>query len=122
MIRAYKKFWSNIFNFSGLASRFEYWVPVIINWILGFILMAIVQAILGHSIEDIYTWGDWSAKTGSLIISFVVWLATLSISFRRLHDSNHSGWWILVNILPLIGQLWFIILLLLPSRQNRYQK
>ena len=121
MIKAYKKFWSNIFNFSGVASRGEYWIPVIINYILGFIWMALVQQILGHSIEDIYTWGDWSAKTGSLIISFIVWLATLSLRFRRLHDSNHSGWWILINILPFIGQLWFIILMLLPSIANNYE-
>lgn len=121
MIKAYKKFWSNIFNFSGVASFGEYWIPLIINAILGFVLTAIVQQILGHSIETIYTWGDWSAKTGSLIITFIVWLAMLSLSIRRLHDSNHSGWWILINILPFIGQLWFIILMLLPSRPTRYK-
>lgn len=121
MINTYKKFWKNIFNFSGVASLGEYWIPVIINVILGVILTAILQMILGHSIEDIYTWGDWSAKTGSLIISFIVWLATLSLSFRRLHDTSRSGWWILVNIIPFIGQLWFIILMLWPSRSNNYQ-
>lgn len=120
MINTYKKFWKNIFNFSGVASLGEYWIPVIINTILGFVLTWIVQAILGHSIEDIYTWGDWSAKTSSLIISFIVWLATLSLSFRRLHDTNRSGWWVLINILPFIGQIWFIILMLWPSRPNNY--
>ena len=120
MIKSYKKFWQNILNFSGTANRSEYWWPVIINWILAFVLMNLVESLLGHSINDIYNWGDWSIKTSSLIISFVVWIAMLSLRFRRLHDSNHSAWWILIMIVPIIGDIWFIILMLLPSKANNY--
>ena len=120
MFKSYKKFWQNIFNFSGTASRSEYWWPVIINWVLAFILIHLVESLLGHSINDIYTWGDWSIKTSSLIISFVVWIAMLSLRFRRLHDSNHTAWWILIMIIPIIGDIWFVILMLLPSKANDY--
>lgn len=122
MFNSYKKFWQNILNFSGIASRSEYWWPVIINSILGYILIKLIEAMLGHSINDIYNIGDLSLKFSSLIISFIVWIATLSVKFRRLHDTNRSGWWILIDILPFIGQIWFIILMLLPSRPNDYVK
>lgn len=44
----------------------------------------------------------------------------LSLRFRRLHDSNHSAWWILIMIIPIIGDIWFVILMLLPSKANNY--
>ena len=53
MIKSYKKFWQNILNFSGTANRSEYWWPVIINWILAFVLMNLVESLLGHSIGAI---------------------------------------------------------------------
>ncbi|WP_239326023.1 DUF805 domain-containing protein [Snodgrassella gandavensis] len=52
----------------------------------------------------------------------LVLIATLSLLFRRLHDTNRSAWWILIFLIPLIGQIWLIILTLLPSRPNRFQQ
>ena len=58
------------FQFDGRASRLEYWTFVIINiWVIA------------------TTWG---------LGIFVVFIPTLSVSVRRLHDINKSGWWILV--------------------------
>jgi uncharacterized membrane protein YhaH (DUF805 family) len=37
---------------------------------------------------------------------------------RRLHDTNRSNWWILIAIVPLIGQIWLFILFLLPSKSD----
>ena len=75
---------------------------------------------LGHPINDIYTWGDWTVNFMVLVAGFIVWLATLSLQFRRLHDTNRSAWWILIMIVPIIGQIWFIILMLLPGKPNRF--
>lgn len=120
MIEAYSSFWNNILDFSGTASRKYYWWPVIINYIIGGILVAAVQSIIGHPIDDIYNWTDLSLNVASQIIIFLVWLATLSVKFRRLHDTDHSGWWVLVELVPIIGSIWFLILMLLPSKINRW--
>lgn len=117
---AYSRFWHNILNFSGTAKRSEYWWPVIINYVLGDILGWLLEKAIGHPVNDIYTWGDLNVNVITLVITFVVWLATLSLKFRRLHDTDRSGWWILINILPFIGQLWFFILMVLPTKRNRY--
>ena len=51
MASAYRKFWDNLLNFSGTATRSEYWWPVIINHILVVLSFAIIQMIMGHPIE-----------------------------------------------------------------------
>ncbi|QJQ52402.1 hypothetical protein ADP71_40730 [Vitreoscilla sp. C1] len=40
-----------------------------------------------------------------------VFLPQLAVSVRRLHDINKSGWWILIGLIPLVGGIWFIILM-----------
>ncbi|MGB9029859.1 MAG: DUF805 domain-containing protein [Acidobacteriaceae bacterium] len=36
---------------------------------------------------------------------------SLAVGIRRLHDTNRSGWWILISLVPLIGGIWLIVLL-----------
>ena len=120
MIESYIRFWLNIFNFSGTSNRADYWWPVVINYILSVVIVCLLQRMLGHPINDIYTWGDWTVNFMVLVAGFIVWLATLSLQFRRLHDTNRSAWWILIMIVPIIGQIWFIILMLLPGKPNRF--
>ncbi|WP_239373365.1 DUF805 domain-containing protein [Snodgrassella gandavensis] len=122
MIESYRRFWRNILNFSGTSNRSDCWWPIVINNILGLVLIYTVQKMLGHPINDIYTWGDGTVNFAMLVIGFMVLIATLSLLFRRLHDTNRSAWWILIFLIPLIGQIWLILLMLLPSRPNRFQQ
>lgn len=57
---------------------------------------------------------------GRNIVVFIVWIATLSVKMRRLHDTDRSGWWVLIEFIPLIGTIWFYILMLLPTKTNRW--
>lgn len=57
---------------------------------------------------------------GSAIIIFaifalIVFLPTLAVTVRRLHDSNKSGWFLLIYIIPIIGPLVILVFMLLPS-------
>lgn len=120
MVRAYRNFWNNIFNFSGTANRPDYWWAQILNYLLAILVTIIIQLIMGHPINDLYTWGDVSLYSLRNVIGLIVWLGTWSLKVRRLHDSDHSGWWILIELIPFIGWIWFLILMLLPSRPNRW--
>lgn len=83
-------------DFSGRAPRAEYWWFVLAVLIV-FIVLGIIESILGinHMVMGIY---------GPLRV--LVWLATLvpslAVGVRRLHDTNRSGWWILLPIVPYI--------------------
>ncbi|MFY7960951.1 MAG: DUF805 domain-containing protein, partial [Elsteraceae bacterium] len=49
-------------------------------------------------------------------------IPTLAVLVRRLHDTNRSGWWFLLAFLPVIGQIWLFVLLVLDSHpgDNRF--
>lgn len=84
---------------SGRSSRSEYWY-----WILFMVLVAVILSFLGLS-----TGGSFLGMVASLFF----FLANLSVSVRRLHDLNKSGWWVLIGIIPVLGTLilwaWFTI-------------
>jgi uncharacterized membrane protein YhaH (DUF805 family) len=89
-------------KFDGRASRPAFWW-----WFLFLILVGIVVSIID------------SAIFGSTILSFIVSLGlilpNLSVAIRRLHDTNRTGWWILIGFVPLIG---FIVLLIFYLQQS----
>ncbi|MBT9672483.1 DUF805 domain-containing protein [Secundilactobacillus kimchicus] len=120
MIESYKKYWLNFINFSGTSSRSDYWWPAFINVILGGIIIAIVQSITGHPIVNIYNWRDEGIAVVNNVVVYIVWIADWAVAVRRMHDTDRSGWWILIQLIPIIGWIWFLILLLLPSKQNRW--
>ena len=112
---AYKESWTKMFVWNGTATRTQYWIPIIINYFIGGILISIVEKIQGHSIEDIYNFTDLTTNTVAKLIAILVWIATLTIKARRLHDTNRSAGWIFIQIVPLIGSIWFFILMILPT-------
>ncbi len=89
--------------FAGRAGRAEYWYFVLINFIIFLILGMIDTAIFGQP--------EPGEPAGSLltgIYSLAVFLPSLAVSVRRLHDTNRSGLWLLLSFIPIIG---FIVLL-----------
>lgn len=101
--------------FTGRARRKEYWFFVLINILIVFFLAFIDN-----------TLGTFRAESGiglfSGIYSLAVFLPGLGVSIRRLHDSNRSGWWMLVSFIPLIGFIVLFIFMLLGGTpgDNQY--
>lgn len=55
------------------------------------------------------------------LFGVVNFFPSLTLGVRRLHDSGRGGGWILINLVPFIGNIWFLILMLLPSQgANRF--
>ncbi len=99
-------------QFSGRASRSEYWWWVITT--------TIISAILGWLASD--TGGDsfFFSILASLYSAFI-FLPGLAVLVRRLHDSGRSAWNLLWWLLPAIGWIILVILLCLPgSDRNIY--
>jgi uncharacterized membrane protein YhaH (DUF805 family) len=94
-------------TFSGRSSRSAYWW-----WFLFYVLV-----IIGASILD--------AAVGTPVIAGLVWLAfflpNLAVLVRRLHDTDHSGWWVLIGLIPLIGAIVLIVFACMDSGPpNKY--
>ena len=81
-------------KFDGRASRPMYW------W---WVLFAIIAAVVASTIDAII-----GTPIISAIVGLGLFLPGLSVAIRRLHDTNRTGWWVLIALIPLIG---FIVLL-----------
>jgi uncharacterized membrane protein YhaH (DUF805 family) len=89
-------------KFSGRAARPAYWW-----WFLFAILVAIATNIIDAAI------GSFGVISGLVGLALV--LPGLSVAIRRLHDTDHSGWWVLISLIPIIG---FIVLLVFYLRDS----
>jgi uncharacterized membrane protein YhaH (DUF805 family) len=107
-----KHVFGNMTNFSGRASRSEFWWFYLFIVIVGTILSIIASA----------TGADSSSGIGVNVVMFVIYvilvLASLSVSVRRLHDSNKSGWLVLLNLLCCIGPIILIVFWVQPSTEG----
>ena len=88
--------------FKGRARRKEYW------WfLLVYLLISLVLTVFDGII------GKYDAQSGMGLLSGLFGVATflpgLAVAVRRLHDTDRSGWWVLITVLPVIGLLIFVI-------------
>jgi len=107
--------------FGGRARRSEFWMFVLINFMLG----VAIQILIGFSINfGGSSSGSIISILGSLwgLYSLAILIPYLAVSIRRLHDTNHSGWWLLINLVPLAGLIVSIIFLATDSQSgpNKY--
>ena len=76
-------------DFSGRARRKEYWMFILFNAIFSFVL-GFIDGLLGLNLL-------------SYIYALVIFIPSLAVSVRRLHDIGRCGWWYLLPMVPFIG-------------------
>lgn len=101
MVEAYKKFLSNYANFNGCSSRSDYWWVVLCNALIGFVI-GFVSGFTG--IEDIMYL--------SYLYTLAVFVPSIALIVRRLHDINKSGWYYFMVLVPLAGPIIVLVYLL----------
>ena len=112
MTKAPKLFFVNYFDFSGRASRGEFWWAYLAFFIVSTILFVvdgvIVGMIFGFTDNELLsiTESEFLSNNGffSNIFSLVTAIGWISLTSRRLQDNGHSGWWQLAyfSIIPTI--------------------
>ena len=99
--RAVELGFKNYFKFSGRATRAEYWW-----WILFTVLAGIGLAVVDTLTATMGMFGD-SGLLG-VLFELATMVPTFTLSVRRLHDINRTGWWLLLWSVPVIG--WIVLI------------
>ena len=87
----------NYANFSGRARRKEYWFFILVQF--GVILIAsVIDSIIFKKPSVLY-----------MLTALALFIPSLAVSVRRLHDIGKSGWWYLICLIPLIGAILLIV-------------
>lgn len=109
------------FQFSGRSRRKEYWMFMLFFLIL-FIIAGVIDTMLGFGTvtADTQTAGyaaDWSVDNGPtmILLSLLFLIPHWAVTVRRLHDTDRSGWWILIYLLPLIGLITMFVFMCLDG-------
>lgn len=104
----YIECWKKYVEFSGRARRKEFWMFFLFNFIAGCVA-SVIDGVLG------------TMAIGSLY-SLAALLPGLAVCARRLHDTDRSGWWTLIALIPVVGIIVLIVFGCLDSTpgENRF--
>jgi uncharacterized membrane protein YhaH (DUF805 family) len=104
----------NYANFEGRARRAEFWWYFLANIIISAVFN-ILDAVLGLGL------GGGVGLLG-LLYSLAVLVPGLAVGVRRLHDTDKSGWWLLIGLVPIAGIIVLIVFWATegPPPVNRY--
>jgi uncharacterized membrane protein YhaH (DUF805 family) len=105
--------WRRMFDFSGRATRREYW-SFVGTFYAGMFLYFFLLGLLappppGRGIDM-----SLSGVIGVVTILLLLFasIAGLSAAVRRVHDHDKTGWFILLGMIPAVGWIFFLFLML----------
>ncbi len=100
-------------TFSGRAQRSEYWWWALFN-LLVFVAVGLSRGVVGADATAV--------DVVAVIAGLALLLPNLAVTVRRLHDVDRSGWWILINFVPVVGSIILLVFAMLPGTpgENRF--
>ncbi|MCD2195133.1 DUF805 domain-containing protein [Actinomycetospora endophytica] len=109
-------------DFSGRARRTEFWMFVLISFIISLVL-AIIDSAIGTA--HLYSSGGAAYYSPGIlggIYSLAVLIPTIAVTVRRLHDTDRSGWWFFIQLIPIVGSIVLLVFMCLEGTRgpNRF--
>ena len=102
-------------DFSGRAPRAEYWWFYLLI-IIGYVIATILDSTLGFTGAV----GPYGVIMSVFALAMLV--PSIAAGIRRLHDTDRSGWWLLIGLIPLIGAIVLIVFFVMQGTvgDNRF--
>lgn len=94
--QSYVLFLKNIFNFKGRTRRSDFWHVILVNSTISLLLELLS---VNNDFMSIFTY----------IISLVILVCSISLFVRRLHDIGKSGYWYLIQFVPIISTVFYFV-------------
>lgn len=114
-MESYIKMLTNYFNFKDRTTRKDFWMTVLIGIVISTVLSIVVGFIAKVTKLKIY----------DIIIglyTLALFIPSLAQLVRRMHDVNKSGWYVLLDLIPIIGWILVLVAMCSPSvyENNNY--
>lgn len=102
-------------TFSGRAQRSEYWY-----FILFYLLIALALALIDPLLGSFHRNSGYGLFSSLFMLAMIV--PSIAVGVRRLHDTDRSGWWMLLSLIPLIGSIVLLVFFVQDSQagDNRF--
>ena len=110
----YLKVLSQYSDFSGRASREEYWMFVLFNFLMLAVTSIFMVVFIEGNLEGL---GYVIAVLLGLYVLFML-IPSLAVTVRRLHDTGRSGWWYFISLIPYVGGIILFIFMVTKSEQS----
>lgn len=109
-LAAFKKY----SDFTGRARRKEYWMFALFSSIFS-IAAGVLDGLIGSDFM-----GSYGILT--MLYGLAVFIPSLALTVRRLHDVGKSGAYIFIGLIPLVGAIWLLVLVCTDSQpqDNQY--
>ena len=92
-----------LFSFQGRIGRQDWWVFAVL--VIGFgggIVAGVIDTMMG------YRTPENPIGPGIIVNLLLIW-PSLALTVKRWHDRDKSGWWVLINLIPIIGWIWGLV-------------
>lgn len=130
-LEAYKLYWKHGLDFKGRANLTEFWFVEAWNFILSFLIGAVILVFFTGTALSASERGEFWTAAGVwfiiILLLVLIWaivnlIPSISLGVRRLHDSGKSGLLLLLGLIPSVGTLAVLIFMCLPSdpHENSY--
>ena len=86
-----------LFSFKGRINRAKWWLAHLLVFVVSCFIYLITASL-----------GDTAAVIVLLLAILSFWVH-LAINIKRWHDRDKSGWWVLIELIPLIGSIWALV-------------
>jgi uncharacterized membrane protein YhaH (DUF805 family) len=112
--------WRQMFDFSGRATRREYWFFLVQLYAAFFLIVFLMGLAIGATLPNQVKAGpaDAAAAMVMVILAILMLVPYLSASIRRIHDHDKTGWLFLLSLVPVAGWIFFLIMMLTPGTQG----
>ena len=107
-VKAIESSLSQYMTFRGRAARSEFWFFYLFSIICS-VVAIIIDNILGTQFKNIDSLSGGLYGYVYLLVALGLFIPNLSVFVRRLHDTNRSGWWYWILLIPLIGVILLLV-------------
>jgi uncharacterized membrane protein YhaH (DUF805 family) len=102
-MNAYFAAWRRLFDYRGRSTRSEFWL---------FTLFAVILAIVALTLDEVMGTApaaeDEVGLFGAIVLLLHI-LPSISVTVRRMHDIDKSGWFLLIGLIPVIGIIVLLV-------------